>query len=65
VFQAVGKKIVHCGVRGRAGREAGESSTGGCPHTGVIEALLVGRKFGLTADTMCPSCAAVQVRAGF
>jgi len=53
VFQAVGKKIVHCGGPG-AGQVAKlvNQALVAVHTTGVIEALLVGRKFGLTADTM-------------
>jgi 3-hydroxyisobutyrate dehydrogenase len=53
VFEAVGKKIVHCGGAG-AGQVAKlvNQALVAVHTTGVIEALLVGRKYGLSADTM-------------
>jgi len=53
VLQAIGKKIVHCGSAG-SGQVAKlvNQALVAIHTTGVIEALLVGRRFGLSLDTM-------------
>ncbi len=53
VLEAIGKKIVHCGGpgAGQAAKLVNQALVG--MHTvGMVEALLVGRKLGLSLDTM-------------
>jgi 3-hydroxyisobutyrate dehydrogenase len=53
VLQAIGRKIVHCGGAGSGQVAKLVNQALVAVHTaGVIEALLVGRKLGLSLDTM-------------
>jgi 3-hydroxyisobutyrate dehydrogenase len=53
VLQAIGKKIVHCGGPGSGQVAKLVNQALVAIHTaGVIEALLVGRRFGLSLDTL-------------
>ena len=53
VLQAIGKKIVHCGGPGSGQVAKLVNQALVAVHTaGAIEALLVGRRFGLSVDTM-------------
>jgi 3-hydroxyisobutyrate dehydrogenase-like beta-hydroxyacid dehydrogenase len=53
VLQAIGKKIVHCGPAGSGQVAKLVNQALVAVHTaGAIEALLVGRRFGLSVDTM-------------
>jgi len=53
VLQAIGKKIVHCGGPGSGQVAKLVNQALVAVHTaGVIEALLVGRRFGLSLDTL-------------
>ncbi len=53
ILQAIGKKIVHCGGPGSGQVAKLVNQALVAVHTaGVIEALLVGRKYGLSLDTL-------------